>query len=173
VEGIPVTQTFGFMLNLHYGYGCLKVESLIPGSFVFDTLRDKQLEGLFLLEINGIALRSISDVTVILDDVFNRDEEQTHAILTGFTFLLGKLDLSDTDADTLLSEAHYHAVSCSVFSLCLEAVSADADNDMDVSDDLACLFMDMEHVNPEFIADVWSILITASDPQCPTPSVPK
>jgi hypothetical protein len=45
------------MLNMYPGYGHLHVEtSLIPGSFVYDDLRDKQVEGLFLLAINGIKL---------------------------------------------------------------------------------------------------------------------
>jgi hypothetical protein len=32
LDGLPTTQTFGFLLNLHHGYGRLRVESLIPGS---------------------------------------------------------------------------------------------------------------------------------------------
>ncbi len=56
--GIPVTRTFGFMLNIHSGYGRLRVERLLAGSFVYDCLWDKHVEGLFLLAINRIKLRS-------------------------------------------------------------------------------------------------------------------
>jgi hypothetical protein len=166
LDGMPNTRTFGFMLDLHHGYGRLRVESLIPGSFIYDALKNKHVEGLFLLAINGIELRSLTDVVSILDDVFNRPEPAVHTIMTGFTFLFGKLDTSDTDVDQLSSEEHYHAVSRSVFSLCLEAIVED-DDPMDVSNDLACLFLDMDDVDPDFIAEIWSILQTASDPKCP------
>jgi hypothetical protein len=63
-------------------------------------------------------------------------------------------------------EEHYHAVSRSVFSLCLDAVADDNDNTT-ISNDLACLFLDMDDVDPSFIHKIWSILQTASDPKCP------
>jgi hypothetical protein len=86
--------------------------------------------------------------------------------MTGFTFLFGKLDDSDTTVDQLSTGEHYHAVSLSVFSLCLEAV-ADENGDKTISNDTACLFLDMEDVDPNFMHDIWSILQTASDPKCP------
>jgi hypothetical protein len=44
---------------------------------------------------------------------------------------------------------------------------ADEDDDTTFSNDLAFLFPDMDDVDPEFIAEAWSILQTASNPQCP------
>jgi hypothetical protein len=41
------------MLDKYAGYGRLRVNTLIPGSFVYDGLRDKYVEGLFLLTIHG------------------------------------------------------------------------------------------------------------------------
>jgi hypothetical protein len=55
VDGMPCNRTFGFLLNLHFGYGCLRIESLIPGSFIYDVLRDKGGR-FFFLTINGIEL---------------------------------------------------------------------------------------------------------------------
>jgi hypothetical protein len=124
------------------------------------------MEGLFLLTINGIELRSLMDITTILDDAFNRPEPPMHTLMTGFTFLFGKLDESDIDVDQLSLEEHYHAVSCSVFSLSLEAVT-DNNDDKGISNDLACLFLDIDDVDPDFIAEIWSILQTASDWQFP------
>jgi hypothetical protein len=167
IDGIPASRMFGFMLDLHHGYGRLKVASIIPGSFVYMSLKDKHVEGLYLLAINGIELRGITDMTSILDDIFDRPEPLIHTVLTGFTFLFGKLDPSDTDDDTLSSEEHYHAVSRSVFSLCLEALADPASEDASLSNDLTCLFLDMEVVDPDFIAEIWSILQSATDPQCP------
>jgi hypothetical protein len=126
----------------------------------------KRVKGLFLLAINGIELRSLTDITAILDDVFNRPDPMTHSLMTGFTFLFGKLDASETHVDQMPSKEHYHAVSRSVFSLCLEAV-ADDDDDKSIMNDLACLFLDMETVDPDFVAEIWSILQSASDPKCP------
>jgi hypothetical protein len=163
------TRAFGFMLNLHQGYELrLRVESLIPGSFVYNYLCDKHVEGLFLLTINEIELQGITDIISILDDLLNRPELTTHMIMIGFTFHFGKLDDSDTDVNELSSEEHYHAISRSMFSLCLEAIVKD-NVTMAISNDLACLFLDMDDVNvdPNFIAKIWSILQTASDPKCP------
>jgi hypothetical protein len=65
------------------------------------------------------------------------------------------------------SEEHKHAVSCSIFSLCLEAV-ADENDDTSISNDLACLFLSMDDVDPDFIMKIWSILHTATSiPKCP------
>jgi hypothetical protein len=166
IDGVPAARTFGMLLTLHQGYGRLRVESLVPGSFIYDSLHDKNVEGLFLLAINGVEIRGLPDVTNILDDLFDRPEPMLHQIMTGFTFLFGKLDTNDTDQDLLSSEAHYHAVSRSVFSLCLEAMAED-DDSSHISDDLACLFLDMDEADPDFIAEIWSILQTAQDPKCP------
>jgi hypothetical protein len=119
-------------------------------------LKDKQVEGLFLLAINGIELRSLTNILSILDDVFNRPDPTVHTMMTGFTFLFGKLDTTDTNVDQLSSEEHYHAVSRSVFSLCLEALVKDEDL-QDISNDLNCLFLDLDDVDPDFIAEIWSI----------------
>ena len=111
------------------------------------------------------------DVTAILDDAYNCPEPLIHSLMIGFTFLFGKLDASDTDTDHILSEEHYHAVSRSVFSLCLETLAQDdTDNDtaiVNLQADLTCLFLNMDYMDPDFVAEIWSILQTASDPQCP------
>jgi hypothetical protein len=155
------------MLAVHNGYGRLRVESLIPGSFVFDVLKEQQVEGLFLLAINGIEIRTLTDVTAILDDVYNRPKPATHLLVTGFTFLFGKLDSSVSNIDQLSSEQHYHAISRSVFSLCLDAITDDDDDPSMIHNDLACLFLDMDDVDPTFIAEIWSILQTTTNPTCP------
>jgi hypothetical protein len=41
------------------------------------------------------------------------------------------------------------------------------DDDLDILNDLTCLFLDIEDADPKFIAKIWSILQTASDPKCP------
>jgi hypothetical protein len=64
----------------------------------------------------------------ILDEVFNRPKPMTHTIMTGFTFLFGKLDTSDTNVDALSSKEHYHDVSQLVFSLCFKAIADDDDH---------------------------------------------
>jgi hypothetical protein len=92
------------MLNVYNGCGHPHVESFIPGSFVFDSLKDKHGEGLFLLAINSIEIHTLMDVMATLDDVYNRPEPTTHLLVTGFTFLFGKLDSSDTNVDQISSE---------------------------------------------------------------------
>jgi hypothetical protein len=95
MDGMPGNHTFGFMLNLHCGYGCLQFKSLIPGSFMYDYLGDQHIEGLFLLTINSIKLQSLTDIMAILDDVFDHPEPMTCTFITGFTSPFGKLDELD------------------------------------------------------------------------------
>jgi hypothetical protein len=70
LDGIPNNRCFGFRLNVHNGFGHLHVESLIPGSFVFDLLKEKDVECLFLLATNGIEMCTLMYVKAILDDVY-------------------------------------------------------------------------------------------------------
>jgi hypothetical protein len=44
---------------------------------------------------------------------------------------------------------------------------ADEDDDTDISNNLTCLFLDMDDDDRDFIAEVLSILQTTSNPQCP------
>ena len=110
------------------------------------------------------------DVTMILDDMFNHTDPQIHVVMTGFTFLFGQLDMSDLDTVRISLEKHYHAISHLVFSLYLEALVQDPTDMLHanvISDDLTCLFLDMDDVDPDFVAKIWSIPLTASNPQCP------
>jgi hypothetical protein len=95
------------------------------------------VEGLFLLTINGMdgiaIFWSLRDLTCILTDIHDRLDGTLHNALTGFTFLFGKFDHADDQKYTLSSEQHYHAVSCSIFSLSLEGL-ADKHNNLDTSD---------------------------------------
>jgi hypothetical protein len=144
MDGMPGNHTFDFMLDLWSSYDCLRVESLLPGSFLCDYLCDKQVEGLFLIAFNSIELHSLMDITAILDDMYNQPDLMPHTIMTGFMFLFGELDTSDANIDQLSTEEHYHMVSHSVFSLCLEAVTDDDDDDdIQISNNLAYLFLDI------------------------------
>jgi hypothetical protein len=90
VPHTPPGKTFGFVFQPHPGFGRLRVISLIPGSYAFKHLSNKNLTGTFLLPINGIAIRSLTEITCILDDVDSRPDEYLHTRLTGFTFLFGR-----------------------------------------------------------------------------------
>jgi hypothetical protein len=54
-----------------------------------------------------------------------------------------------------------------MFSLCLDALAKDDDDPSTISNDLACLFLDMEDVDLTFITEIWSILQTTTYPTCP------
>jgi hypothetical protein len=70
--------------------------------------------------MDGIDIWLLTALTCSLNDMHDRPHATLHNALTAFTFLFGKLD---QDNDNLSSEQHYHAVSNSVFSLCLEALA--------------------------------------------------
>jgi hypothetical protein len=48
----------------------------------------------------------------------------------------------------------------------LEAI-ADNNNDKTISDDLACFFLHIEDVDPDFFVEIWSILQMTTNPTCP------
>jgi hypothetical protein len=108
------------VLNPHPGFGRLRIVSFIPGSYAHDHLKNKNLTGTFLLAINGIAIRSVTEITMILDDLETRKDEYQHARFTGFTFLFGRLTTADIIPDILDLQAADHASLRSVFSLCLD-----------------------------------------------------
>jgi hypothetical protein len=105
----PPSRTFGFVLHPHPGFGRLRIVSFIPGSYAHDYLKDKNLTGTFLLAINGIAIRSVTEITLILDDLETRKDEYQHARFTGFTFLFGRLTTADIIPDVLDLQAADHA----------------------------------------------------------------
>ena len=89
IPHFPPSKTFGFVLDPHLGFGRLGIVSFIPGLYSHDHLNNKNLTGTFLLAINGIAIRSVTESASILDDFETRKDEYKHARLAGFTFLFG------------------------------------------------------------------------------------
>ena len=65
----PPGKTFGFVLHPHPGFGRLRIINFIPGSYAHEYLQHKNLSGTFILAINGISIRSITEIAYILDDV--------------------------------------------------------------------------------------------------------
>jgi hypothetical protein len=121
----------------HPGFGRLPVISgLIPGSYAFEHLSNKNLTGTFLLAINGIAIRSLTEIAYILDDVDSRPNEYLHTRFTGFTFLFGCLTTANIVPDILDLQMADHAYLSSVFSLCLDIHSLDPSINPDLTDEL-------------------------------------
>jgi hypothetical protein len=132
----PPGKTFGFVLHPHPGFGRLRVISFIPGSYAYKHLNDKNLSGTFLLAINGIAIRSITNIAYILDDLDTRPEQYQHSRFQGFTFLFGRLTTADIIPDVLDLQITNHASLCSIFSLCLDVHSLDTTMDPDLTNEL-------------------------------------
>jgi hypothetical protein len=156
IPHLPPTKTFGFVLHPHPGFGRLRVISFIPGSYAYEHLNDKNLSGTFLLAINGIAIRSVTEIALVLDDFGSRPDKYQHTRLTGFTFLFGRLDKADILPDILDLQAADHASLRSVFSLCLEIHSLDATMNPDVTDELLLLpLYQCADFYPTFIAELF------------------
>ena len=132
----PPGKTFGFVLHPHPGFGRLRIISLIPGSYAHEYLQHENISGTFLLAINGISIRSITEIAYILDDVDARSDATKHARITGFTFLFGRLTSADIVPDILDLQAADHASLRSVFSLCLDLHSMDQTISPDLTDEL-------------------------------------
>jgi hypothetical protein len=158
VPHCPPGKTFGFVLDPHPGFGRLRIISFIPGSYAHEYLQHKRLAGTFLLAINGIAIRSITEISLILDDVETRSAASSNAHFTGFTFLFGRLTTADIVPDVLDLQAADHASLRSVFSLCLDIHSLDVTMNPDLTDELLHLpLYQCADFDPEFIAELFSI----------------
>ena len=128
---------------------------------MYEHLKDKLLEGTFLLAINGISIRSITEITHVLDDFDTHKVECHHARFTGFTFLFGKLTNADILPGVFDFQATDHATMRSIFSLCLDIHSLDPTIPSAVSDESLnhLLFLCSEY-DPIFIANLFSIIAT-------------
>jgi hypothetical protein len=135
------------------------VISFIPGSYAYDHLNDKNLSGTFLLAINGIAIRSITEIALILDGLETRSDKYQHARLTGFTFLFGRLTKADIIIPDILDlQAADHGSLQSVFSLCLDIHSLDPMINPDLTNELLFLpLYQCTNFDPEFIAELFSL----------------
>jgi hypothetical protein len=97
LNGLPTTMTFGFTLDKHAGYGHLRVYTLIQGSFVYDGLRDKHVEGLLFPTINGIVIWSLTDFTCILNDIhIDQMPLSTMLVLVSRFFLANSIEMKIT-----------------------------------------------------------------------------
>jgi hypothetical protein len=99
----------------------------------------------FLLAINGIAIRSLTKIAYILNDVDSRPNEYLHTWFTGFTFLFERLTTADIIPDILDLQMADHASLRSVFSLCLDIHSLDPS----INPDLTPHRQDSEPVSPQ------------------------
>ena len=174
VEGTPTTRNFGFLLHRHEGIGRLQVQQILPGTFVYESLKDHKLIGHFLLEINGVAIRTVADITPIIDDIHDRPDAQAHVRLSGYTFLFGKID-SATTKDKFHSEPHYHAMARCVFSVCMDQTIEHPPNASLqplapplTEDHLIASIHQLSSIDPDFISHVWSILQQEHGPTCPS-----
>jgi hypothetical protein len=99
----------------------LHYQPYFSGSYAHKHLQSKNLAGSFLLAINDILIRSITEILHVLDDLDNHHPEKyQHAWFTGSTFLFGKLTTKDILPDVLDIQAEDHATMRSIFSLCLD-----------------------------------------------------
>jgi hypothetical protein len=100
----------------------LRLVTLTPGSPAARYLGDKNVLDHIIITMNGIRIRSITDIQHILHDYHgNLDDKRGPAFLTGITILFGKPDNTAPEPDHLDFTAHDYATARVVWALIAES----------------------------------------------------
>jgi hypothetical protein len=100
----------------------LRLVALTPGLPAARYLGDKNVLGHIIITMNGIRIRSITDIQHILHDYHgDLDDKRGPAFLTGITILFGKPDNTAPEPDHLDFTAHDHATARVVWALITES----------------------------------------------------
>ena len=89
----------------------LRLVSLTPGSPAERHLANKNVIGYYILSMNGVHVRSVADIRLILHDYHNVDDKRGPAYLTGITILFGVAQESDPDPDQIPFNKQDHATA--------------------------------------------------------------
>ena len=91
--------------------------SLTPGSPAERHLANKNALGYYILSMNGVRIRSVSDIRLILHDYHDPDGNRSPAYLSGITMLFGVAQPNSPEPDHLEFSEQDHATACVVWSV--------------------------------------------------------
>jgi hypothetical protein len=98
-------------------YERLKLISLTPGSPAERHLANKNVLGYYILMMNGVHIRLVSDIRLILHDYHEHDEVRGPAYLTGITILFGALQPNAPKPEQIEFSEQDHATARVVWSI--------------------------------------------------------
>jgi hypothetical protein len=124
-------NVLGLVTSEDQQYERLKLVSLTPGSPAERQLANKNEIGYYIISINGVRIRSVSDIRLILSGYQNLDDtKRGPAYLTGVTILFGIAQQEAPDPDQMEFSEQDHATARVVWSILasteLESLANDA-----------------------------------------------
>jgi hypothetical protein len=124
-------NVLGLVTSEDQRYKRLELVSLTPGSPAERQLANKNVIGYYIISINGVCIRSISDIGLILSDYHDLDDtKRGPAYLTGVTILFGIAQQEAPDPDQMEFSEQDHATARVVWSILasteLESLANDA-----------------------------------------------
>jgi hypothetical protein len=103
IPTLPSGDNLGIQTDPDVSFGCLGVTGLFPGSIVEWCLQTKHFRGLYLLEINGVQIRTTGDVRLLLADSQTQegnkapDNDPPPLLFHGVHLLFGKFEQCGDD----------------------------------------------------------------------------
>jgi hypothetical protein len=103
---LPSGDNLGLQTDPDVSFGCLRVTGFVPGSITERYLQTKHIRGLYLLEINGIQIRTTGNVRLLLahaqtqEDNEAPENDSSPLSFHGLHLLFGKFEQrGDDDLD--------------------------------------------------------------------------
>ena len=109
---VPYDMTcnvFGLVTEDDNNFGRLRLISLTPGSPAERHLAYKNVLGFHILTINGVRIRTVTDIRMILHDYHDPDWKRGPAYLTGVTILFGVAAINSPEPDQIEFSEQDHA----------------------------------------------------------------
>jgi hypothetical protein len=99
-------------------YERLKLVSFMPGSPAERQLANKNVIGYYFISVNGVRIRSVSNLQLILSNYHNLDDAKRGPVyLTGVTILFGIAQPEAPDPDQMEFSKQDHAAARVVWSI--------------------------------------------------------
>jgi hypothetical protein len=123
-------NVLGLVTSEDQRYERLKLVSLTPGSPAERHLAHKNVIGYYIISINGVRIRSVRDIRLILSSYHNLDDtKRGPAYLTGVTILFGIAQQEAPDPDQMEFSEQDHATAQVVWSILASTELESLDND--------------------------------------------
>jgi hypothetical protein len=104
-------NVLGVVTDEDHRFDQLKLVLLTPSSPSERYLANKNIIGYYIISMNGIQIRSINDIRLILHDYHQIDEKRGPAYLTGVTILFGIAHITDPEPYQIEFSKNDHAMA--------------------------------------------------------------
>jgi hypothetical protein len=110
-------NVIGVVTDVDQQFDCLKLVLLLPGSPAKQHLATKNAIGYYIFSMNGVRIRSVSDIRLIVHGYHELEGSGRPAYLTGITILFGITSLNDPEPKQIEFSKNGHATAQAVWSI--------------------------------------------------------